>query len=147
MKDLSGGEEGPAFSGMADIADKRIAVMMESTHDKYITANFPRAEILRLDNAPDLVVAFSERDNETSVVFAAAEAVLTILNEVADSDGLSLALITGIARSVSEEMRDGKVVLTIVLKKGQKKAAPPAKRSGRIDQIAGMIRAWFPRRS
>jgi polar amino acid transport system substrate-binding protein len=57
VKDFSAGEEGPAFSGMADVADKRIAVMMGSTHDKYITANFPRAEILRMDNAPDLAVA------------------------------------------------------------------------------------------
>jgi hypothetical protein len=30
---------------------------------------------------------------------------------------LSRALITGVARSVSEEVHDGKVVLTIVLKK------------------------------
>jgi hypothetical protein len=81
------------------------------------------------------------------VVFSASESVKPILNEVADSDGLSLALITGLARSVSEEARDGKVVLTVVLKIGIKKAAPPERRSGRVDQIVETIRAWFPRRS
>ena len=66
----------------------------------------------------DLVVAYSERDNETSIVFSAAESVRTILNPVPDSDGLSLALINGVSRSMSEEARDGKVVLTILMKKG-----------------------------
>ncbi|HPN16269.1 MAG: ABC transporter permease subunit [Acidobacteria bacterium] len=62
----------PAFSGLADVAEKRIAVMVGSTHDKHITANFPRAEILRMDNAPDMLAALKSGKCEAAIFDANA---------------------------------------------------------------------------
>ena len=75
-----------------------------------------RNQILNKTGGLELTVAFSEQTNEISVIFIADESLKTILNQVEDSDGLSLIIISGMAQSVNEEIKNGKVVLTIVMK-------------------------------
>ncbi len=64
----------------------------------------------------DLTVGYSEQENETTLLFTAGEVLKTILNETAESDGLSRALIAGMTRSLREDIRGGKVVLTAVMR-------------------------------
>ncbi|MDL2243099.1 ABC transporter permease subunit, partial [Bacteroidales bacterium OttesenSCG-928-K03] len=45
------------FTSLNDVAKKRIAVMVGSTHDQFISSNYPNATIVRIDNAPDLTLA------------------------------------------------------------------------------------------
>jgi polar amino acid transport system substrate-binding protein len=45
------------ISSFDELKDKRIGVLVGSTHDQFVTARFPEAEILRLDTSPDLAVA------------------------------------------------------------------------------------------
>ncbi|HQJ43402.1 MAG TPA: transporter substrate-binding domain-containing protein, partial [Candidatus Aminicenantes bacterium] len=72
VRDPSFAGQAPLFSSLADVADKRIAVMVGSTHDKYITANFPRAEILRMDNGPDMLAALKSGKCEAAIFDADA---------------------------------------------------------------------------
>lgn len=72
--------------------------------------------ILKKTNGLEIMLAYSENSNEISVVFSAESSLKTILNQVADSDGLSLTIISGMSQSVKEEIHEGKVVLTIVMK-------------------------------
>ncbi len=53
----SPGNKPTAVSGLEELKDKRIGVLIGSTHDHFITSRFPQAEILRLDTSPDLAVA------------------------------------------------------------------------------------------
>ncbi len=64
----------------------------------------------------EIAIIFSEQTNEKSVIFTADEILGTILNQVQDSDGLSLIIISGITKSIREEIKEGKVVLTMVMK-------------------------------
>ncbi len=53
----SPGEQPAGIAGLEALKDKRIGVLIGSTHDQFITSRFPEAEILRLDTSPDLAVA------------------------------------------------------------------------------------------
>jgi polar amino acid transport system ATP-binding protein len=66
----------------------------------------------------NLVVAFSEQANETTLVFTADGSLKSILNPVAESDQLSLKIVSGLTASVHEEIRDGKAVVTMTMKTG-----------------------------
>ena len=77
-----------------------------------------RRRIIRETGGLELVVAFSEQGNETSVIFTADASLATILNPSEESDGLSRNIVAGLTSSVQEEVRDGKTVLTLVLKRG-----------------------------
>jgi polar amino acid transport system substrate-binding protein len=46
-----------AVSGLDELRNKRIGVLLGSTHDQFATSRFPEAKILRLDTSPDLAVA------------------------------------------------------------------------------------------
>jgi polar amino acid transport system ATP-binding protein len=76
-----------------------------------------RRALVRETGGLEMVVAFSEQGNEVSVVFAADPALGTVLNPVADSDGLSRNILAGLTSSVREEAKDGKLRLTMVLKR------------------------------
>ncbi len=52
-----GRDKGTRVSEMDDLAHARIAVLMGSTHDAYITENYPRAKVLRMDAEADLFLA------------------------------------------------------------------------------------------
>jgi len=75
-----------------------------------------RNHILNSTGGLELTVAFSEQTNEISIIFSADQSLKTILNQVEDSDGLSMIIISGMAQSVVEEIKNEKVVLTMVLK-------------------------------
>lgn len=42
---------------MDDVKDKRFGVLMSSIQDEYITKTYPKAEVMRIDLAPDLIMA------------------------------------------------------------------------------------------
>ncbi len=75
-----------------------------------------RNEILQKTGGMDLTVAFSEKTNEITACFSCDASLKTIINEVEDSDGLSLVIITNISSSLKEEIKNHKVVLDIILK-------------------------------
>jgi len=83
-----------------------------------------RGRVISETGGLDLAVGYSEQENETTIVFTADESLKSIFNEVEESDGLSRALIAGMTRSANEEIRDGKVVLTAVMR------GPESKKSG-----------------
>lgn len=47
---------GKRYTTKEDLSTKRIAVLMGSTHDAYITKNFPIAEIVRCDSYADVIM-------------------------------------------------------------------------------------------
>jgi polar amino acid transport system ATP-binding protein len=75
-----------------------------------------RDAILRETGGLELAVAYSEQSNRIMVVFTADRALKTILNPVEESDGLSLALVTGMTQAMNEAIREGKVALTLEMK-------------------------------
>jgi polar amino acid transport system ATP-binding protein len=75
-----------------------------------------RRKLIRETGGLNLVVGFSEQGNEISVVFTADAALKTVLNTVAESDRLSLKIVSGLTASAHEEIRDGQAVLTMTLK-------------------------------
>jgi polar amino acid transport system ATP-binding protein len=75
-----------------------------------------RNQILQKSGGLDLTVAYSENSNEISIIFTCDESLKTILNQVDDSDGLCLVIISNMAQSLEEEVRNGNIVLTIVMK-------------------------------
>jgi polar amino acid transport system ATP-binding protein len=77
-----------------------------------------RRRLVRETGGLNLVVAYSEQGNETSVVFTADASLKTVLNTVAESDRLSLKIVSGLTASVHEEIRDGKAILTMTMKAG-----------------------------
>ncbi len=77
-----------------------------------------RRTCVRETGGLEMIVAFSEQGNEVSVVFTADPALATILNPVDDTDGLSRNIIAGLTSSVHEEIKDGKIHLTLVMKAG-----------------------------
>ena len=72
-----------------------------------------RNQIILKNGGLDLTVAYFENSNEISIIFTCDESLKTILNQVEDSDGLSFVIISNISQSVVEEIRNGKVVLTV----------------------------------
>lgn len=76
-----------------------------------------RNQILQKTGGLDLTVAYSEKTNEISINFSSDESLKTILNEVEDSDGLSYTIVSNISQSIKEEVCNGKIVLTIIVKK------------------------------
>jgi polar amino acid transport system ATP-binding protein len=83
-----------------------------------------RGRVISETGGLDLTVGYSEQENETTIVFTSGGPLRTILNEMEESDGLSRALIAGMTQSVNEEIRDGMVFLTAVMR------GPESKKSG-----------------
>ena len=71
--------ENKTFNNLEDVKDKRIGVLMSSVQDEYITKNYPKAEVLRIDLAPDLVVALKTRQADV-IVLPEPEAKIVIKN-------------------------------------------------------------------
>jgi len=77
-----------------------------------------RRRTVRDTGGLSLVVAYSEQANETSIIVTADASLKTVLNTDAESDRLSLKIVSGLTASVREEIREGKAILTMVLKAG-----------------------------
>jgi len=75
-----------------------------------------RSVILADSGGLELSILFSEHTNEKQVVFSADEALGSILNQTPSYDGLSLIILNGLTSNIHEEVIDGKVVVTMVLK-------------------------------
>lgn len=75
-----------------------------------------RSVILANSGGLELSILFSEHTNEKQVVFSADEALGSILNQTPSYDGLSLIILNGLTSNIHEEVIDGKVVVTMVLK-------------------------------
>lgn len=75
-----------------------------------------RIRILSATGGLELSILFSEHTNQKKLVFSADESLNTILNQHDSSDGLSLILLQGLAASIHEEIINGKVILTLVVK-------------------------------
>ena len=57
---------GLQLSGIEDIKNKRIGVLLGSVHDAYATKNYPEAAILQYQNVPDLLTALNLNKVETA---------------------------------------------------------------------------------
>ncbi|MBN1940322.1 MAG: amino acid ABC transporter ATP-binding protein [Candidatus Aminicenantes bacterium] len=77
-----------------------------------------RRACVRNTGGLEMIVAFSEQGNEVSVVFTADPALETILNPCEESDGMSRNIISGLTSTVREEIEDGRLRLTLVMRAG-----------------------------
>jgi polar amino acid transport system substrate-binding protein len=74
------------YTSMQDVADKRIGALLGSTHDQFISENYPNAYILRVDNGPDLALALRTgqcdaiiMDENTAKLYLAEDPQLGVL--------------------------------------------------------------------
>ncbi len=67
---LSGKKDG--FRNLDDVREKTIAVLMGSTHDQFVRDSLPKAQPLRLDAIPDLIVALQARKADAALMVAKA---------------------------------------------------------------------------
>lgn len=74
---------------LENLGDYKIGVFMGSTHDQYISKNYPDAQIFRFNNFPDLTTALTSRQCD---VIASAEELIPELLEV-DSTFTSIGTI------------------------------------------------------
>lgn len=75
-----------------------------------------RKKIIDETGGIDLTIEYSEKTKEISVQFTAAPDLKTIINQVADSDGISYIIIQGITQSIKEVLKDNRLCLTMVMK-------------------------------
>lgn len=73
-----------------------------------------RNQLFQSSGGIDLAIEYAETTKEISVVFSADQKVLTILNQVEESDGISMTLLRGLTKSIDETEKEGKVVLTML---------------------------------
>lgn len=74
-----------------------------------------RNQIIRKTGGIDLTVEYSEQTKEITVLFTADVQLQTIINQVADSDGISYIILQGMTRSIDEVIKEGRVALTMVM--------------------------------
>lgn len=74
-----------------------------------------RNQIIRNTGGLDLTVEYSEQTKEISVLFSADSQLKTIINQVADSDGISYIILQGITKSIDEVIKEGRLTLKLVL--------------------------------
>ncbi len=75
-----------------------------------------RNKVLNTSGGLDLTIAYSEQNNEVTLVATSDAALKTILNQSEESDGLSLMIISGLVKQKEEKIENGKVILTMILK-------------------------------
>ncbi len=68
MAGCGGRDRGRKYHDQSDLANARIGVLMGSTHDTYITNNFPNSDIVRIDTEPDLFVALDAGKADAMVI-------------------------------------------------------------------------------
>lgn len=56
------------YRNVDDLKDKRIAVLMGTMHDKYVTANYPEAEIIRSETYSDMLMTLTMGKCEAMVL-------------------------------------------------------------------------------
>ncbi|MEG1511827.1 MAG: ABC transporter permease subunit [Bacteroidales bacterium] len=56
------------FKSREDVKDKRIAVLMGTIHDEYVTANFPNSQVIRSETYPDMLMALTMNKCEALVL-------------------------------------------------------------------------------
>lgn len=78
-----------------------------------------RRKIFDATGGLDLTIEFSEQTKELSVLFSADESLKTIINNVEDSDGISFIILSGITQSIHEEIKNGRVILTMLPKNSE----------------------------
>ena len=74
-----------------------------------------RNQIIRKTGGIDLTVEYSEQTKEITVLFTADAQLQTIINQVADSDGISYIILQGMTRSIDEVIKEGRVALTLLM--------------------------------
>lgn len=74
-----------------------------------------RNQIIRNTGGLDLTVEYSEQTKEITILFTADTKLQTIINQVADSDGISYIILQGMTKSIDEVIREGRVVLTMTM--------------------------------
>lgn len=72
-----------------NLGEHKIGVLMGSTHDQYISKNYPEAQIFRFNNFPDLTTALTSK--QCDIILAAAE-VIPELQEV-DTNFISIGTV------------------------------------------------------
>jgi polar amino acid transport system substrate-binding protein len=70
---------GPALQSLADIADKRIAVLLGSVHETYATSHYPQATILQFQTAAD--VALAVKTGKADVGFFDADPLAELMRQ------------------------------------------------------------------
>lgn len=75
-----------------------------------------RNQLIQASGGVDLAVEYAETTKEIAVVFSADKKVQTILNQVEESDGISMILLEGMTSQIDETEKEGKVVLRMVMK-------------------------------
>lgn len=75
-----------------------------------------RNKVLNTTGGLDLTIAYSEQNNEVTLIATSDATLKTILNQSENSDGLSLMIISGLVKQKEEKIENGKVILTMILK-------------------------------
>jgi len=68
------------LSGIDDIKDKRIAVLLGSVHDSYVTKNYPNATIMQYQNYTDMLTALNSQKADVGFVDQSSTKDIFILN-------------------------------------------------------------------
>lgn len=74
-----------------------------------------RNQIIGKTGGLDLTVEYSEQTKEITVLFTADAQLQTIINQVADSDGISYIIIQGMTKSIDEVIKENRVAMTMVM--------------------------------
>ena len=75
-----------------------------------------RNQLIQSLGGIDLTIEYAETTKEIAVVFSADKKVQTILNQVEESDGISMILLEGMTSQIDETEKEGRVVLKMVMK-------------------------------
>lgn len=79
-----------------------------------------RNEILCNTGGMDLMILFSEKENETEIVLSADRSLQSICYKSADDDGLSMMIIEGLTTSLEEKEENGKMIMRMKMKMNDK---------------------------
>ena len=98
-------KERTTLSSLDELKDKRIGVLVGSTHDQFATTRFPGAEIFRLDTSPDLAVALKAgkcdvilMDANTGRLYRRDDPGLAVLAEKVFAEDLGFGFADGAVR-------------------------------------------------
>lgn len=75
-----------------------------------------RNEILCNNGGMDLMILYSEKENETEVVLSADQSLQSICYKAEDDDGLSMMIIEGLTNSIEEKIENNRVVMRLKIK-------------------------------
>jgi polar amino acid transport system ATP-binding protein len=76
-----------------------------------------RNKIFNNTGGLELIIEYSEASSDVTITFSSDKSLKTILNQTENSDGLSLAIISGMTNDLKESVVDNKIKLSMILNK------------------------------